>query len=78
VSQRRNIVMPEWGKAMRVLMGKLGMFQSLPGMLVPRQVILLSMLLGSPVGMRGAIVQLGCALVVRVVGSIVITEWTFR
>ena len=69
--------MSEWGKAVRVLMGFLGVFERLPGMLVPGQVILLSMLLGSPVGMRRAIVQFGGALVVLVVGSIVITSGHF-
>jgi hypothetical protein len=77
VSQCRNIVVSEWGKAVRVLMGILGMFQSLPGMLVPGQVVLLSMLLGSPVDMGGAVVQLGSSLVVLIVGSIVIASRHF-
>jgi hypothetical protein len=77
VSERSNFVVRQWGDAVRVLMGILGVFQSLPRVLMPGQVILLSMLPGSPVGMRGAVVQFGGALVVLVMGSIVIASGHF-
>jgi hypothetical protein len=44
-------------------------------MLMPRQVLLLSVvLLGSTMGVRGGVVQFGGALVVLVVGSVVISS----
>jgi hypothetical protein len=72
VSQGGDVGMPKWREAMRLLMGILGILQGLAGMLVPREVILLSMLLGNPMGVRRAIVQFGGALVVHVMRSVVI------
>jgi hypothetical protein len=40
----------------RMLMSFFGVLQRLPGMLVSRQVILLSLLFGHPMGMRRAVV----------------------
>jgi hypothetical protein len=44
------------GSCRSVLMCVLGVLQGLPGMLVPGQVILFSLLLGNTMGMRGLIV----------------------
>jgi hypothetical protein len=56
VSQGSDVVMFERDNAMRMLMRILGMLEGLAGMLVSRQVILLSLLLGNLVSMGGAIV----------------------
>ena len=57
-----------------MLMGVLRVLKSLPRMLVSRLVILFSLLLRNPMGMRGAVVQFGGALMVLVVRSIVISS----
>ena len=57
-----------------MLMSVLGVLQGLPGMLVSREVILLSVLLGDTMGVRGGIVQFGGPLVVLVMGSVVVTS----
>jgi hypothetical protein len=54
--------MPEWGDAMahrdrlRLLVSPLRVLQGLPGMLLSAQVILLSILLGNSMRMRGLVV----------------------
>jgi hypothetical protein len=48
--------------------------QGLPRMFVPSQVILLSVLLGRTMGVRGPVVQFGGLLVVFVMGSVVIAS----
>ena len=49
-----------------MLMSALRVLERLPLMLLARQVILLSLLLGSTMGMRGAILQFICPLVILV------------
>ena len=78
IGEGRDFVVPEGGHAMsgssrlRMLMSVVRVLQSLPGVLVPAQVILLSMLLGDPMGMRRGVVQFGGALVILVMRSVVI------
>jgi len=43
-----------------------GVLEGLPRVLLARQVILLSLLLGSTMGMRGAVLQFICPLVILV------------
>jgi len=62
ISQGRDVIMSECGDAMSsrsplsMRMSVLGVLEGLTGMLVPRQVILLSLLLGNTMGMRGTVV----------------------
>jgi hypothetical protein len=86
MSEGGNVIVPECGDAMSqhgvprrsrlsMLMGFVRLFQSLPWVLVSRQVILLTVvLLGSTMSMRGGVVQFGGSLVVFVVGSVVISS----
>jgi len=60
------------GRRLSVLMSVPRVLERLPGVLVSGQMILLSMLLRHTMGMRGAVVQLGGALVILVMGSVVI------
>ena len=75
--------MPEGGDAMptcnrvRMLVGVLRLFKGLARMLVPAQVIALSMLLGDTMGLRGAVVEFGGSLVVLVVQSVVVARRHF-
>ncbi len=71
MSQRGDIAMPEGSNAVRMLMGILGMLEGLAGLLMPRQVILLTVLLGHAMSMRGVIVQVGGALVALVLRAVV-------
>jgi hypothetical protein len=48
--------------------------KGLPGMLVPGQVILVSLLFGNVMGMRAGVLQFGGTLVVLLMGSAVITR----
>jgi hypothetical protein len=48
--------------------------EGLPGMLVPGQVILVSLLFGNVMGMGACVLQFGGTLVVLVMGSAVITS----
>src|ERR1035438_5110307 len=83
-SQGCDIIVPEGGDAMphrnrlSMLMSLLGVLQRLPRVLLPSQVILLSVLLSNTMHMRGLVVQLGRALVVLVMRSIVIACRHFR
>jgi hypothetical protein len=58
----RDLIVSECGDAMpgrsrlSMPMSVLGVLKRLPGMLVPRQVLLLSVLFGGAMGMRGKIV----------------------
>lgn len=76
----RDVGMPEGGNSMSdgsrlaVLVSFVGMFERLARMLVPAQVILLSVLPGHTVGVGGAVVQFGGSLVVLVVRSVVVTS----
>jgi hypothetical protein len=71
-----NLVVSECGDAMsnrcrpRMLMRILGVFVGLSRMLMPRQVILFSVLLGHTVGMSALIVYFGGSLVVLVMRSL--------
>lgn len=62
ISESRDVLMSERGDAMRggsrlsMLMGVLGVLQGLARMLVWRQVILVIVLLGNAMGVRGVIV----------------------
>jgi hypothetical protein len=62
VSQDSNVIVAESGDAMstrsclRMFVSVLGMLESLLGKLASRQVILLPLLLGDAMGMRGALV----------------------
>jgi len=56
------------------LMSFRGMLEGQPRMFVPSEMILLSMLPGSTMGVRGSIVQLGGLLVVFVMRSVVIAS----
>jgi hypothetical protein len=57
-----DFIMPKWGDAMsagnrlRMPVGLVRVFQRLPGSLLAGRVILFSVLLGDPMGMRGGIV----------------------
>ncbi len=57
-----DFIMPKWGNAMsagnrlRMPVGLMRVFQSLPRSLLAGRVILFSVLLGDPMGMRGGIV----------------------
>ena len=42
--------------SLKIRMSVLGVLEGLPGMLVPRQVILFALLLGNTMGMRGDVV----------------------
>ena len=74
-----DLMLFEWDDAMRshsrlrVLMSLCRVLEGLPCMLVPRQVILFSVLLGDTMGMCGEIVQFGGSLVILIVRSVVIT-----
>jgi hypothetical protein len=58
-----------------MLVSQLGMLQSLPGKLLPGLVILLLMRhRGRPMSMRGSVVQLGRALMIFVMRSVVVTS----
>ena len=50
------------------------MFHGLLGLLVPAQMIVLSMLLRNPMGVRGAVVQLSGPLMVLVVRTVVVSS----
>jgi hypothetical protein len=57
------------------LVGLLGVFESLPGELLPGLVILLVMgHRGAPMSVRGKVVQLGGALMILVMRSVVIAR----
>jgi hypothetical protein len=62
MGQGCDIIVSELDDAMsirsrlRVRVSVLGVLEGLPGMLVPRRVILFALLLGNPMGMRGAVV----------------------
>ena len=62
------------GSRLSMLMGVMRVLQGLPGMLVSREVILLPVLLGDTMGVRGGIVQFGGPLVVLVMRSVVVTS----
>jgi hypothetical protein len=58
-----------------MLVSQLGMLQSLPGELLSGLVILLLMRhRGRPMSVRGAVVQLGRALMILVMRSVVVTS----
>jgi hypothetical protein len=58
-----------------LLVGLLGVFKSLPGELLPRQVILLVMgYRGAPVSVGGKVVQLSGALMILVMRSVVVAS----
>jgi hypothetical protein len=73
---RRDFVMSEGrDHVLCMLMSGLGVLQRLPGMLVPRQVILLpALLVRGAMGMRGDIVKFRRPLVVFVMRSVVIAR----
>src|ERR1035438_9393872 len=83
-SQDGDIIVPEGGDAMphrnrlSMLMGHLGVLQRLPRVLLPRQVILLIVLFGNTMHVRGLVVQFGGSLVVLVVRSVVIACRHFK
>src|ERR1019366_5496545 len=83
-SQDGDIFVPEGGDAMphrnclRMLMSLLGVLQRLPRVLLPRQVILLPVLFGDTMHVRGLVVQFGGPLVVLVVRSVVIARRHFK
>jgi hypothetical protein len=75
-----DFIVSESGHAMSAVrrltirMSVMGLLQGLAGLLVPRQVILLSLLLGDTMGVRGAVMQFGRAWMVLVMGSVVVTS----
>ena len=75
----RDFMVSECGDAMsyrgrlRLPRSFLGVLKGLAGLLFPRQVILLSLHLANPMGMRGPVMQFGCLLVVFVVRPVVIS-----
>src|ERR1035441_1324089 len=77
-SQDGDIFVPEGRDAMphrnclSMLMSLLGVLQRLPRVLLPRQVILLIVLFGNTMHVRGLVVQFGGPLVVFVMRSVVI------
>ena len=54
------------------LVSLFGVFEGLPGVLVPGLMFLLSLLFTGAVGVGGEVVQLGGALMIFVMGSVVI------
>jgi hypothetical protein len=62
------------GRRLGVLMGIVRVLKCLPRKLVPRKVILLSVLLGDAMGMRRHVVQFGGPLMVFVMRSVVVTS----
>ena len=62
------------GSRLRMPMRVQGVLQRLPGLLVSREVILLPILLGDTMGVRGGIVQFGGPLMVLVMRSVVVTS----
>jgi hypothetical protein len=78
ISERCDFVVPKCGDAVTVRrrlsmpMSCLGVLQGSPRMLVACQVILLFLLLGNTVGMRGRVVQFGRPLMILVKGSVVV------
>src|ERR1017187_7900246 len=83
-SQGGDVFVPEGGDAMphrnclSMLMSLLGVLQRLPRVLLPGQVILLSVLLGNTMHVGGLVVQFGGPLVVLVVRSVVIARRHFK
>src|ERR1035441_10190533 len=83
-SQDGDIFVPEGRDAMphrnclRMLMSLLGVLQRLPPLRLPRQVILLIVLFGNTMHVRGLVVQFGGSLVVLVVRSVVIARRHFK
>src|ERR1019366_7141824 len=77
-SQDGDIFVPEGrdamphGNCLSMLMSLLGVLQRLPRVLLPRQVILLIVLFGNTMHVRGLVVQFGGPLVVFVMRSVVI------
>jgi hypothetical protein len=73
---RRDFVMSEGrGPSLGMFMSDLGVLQRLPGMLVPRQMILLpALLVRAAMGVCGDIVKLRRPLMIFVMRSIVITR----
>jgi hypothetical protein len=79
MSQRRNFIMPEGYDAMishrlSHLVSLFRMLEGLPGMLVCGLMLLLSLLFTRAVGVRGEVVQLGGALMIFVMGSVVVAR----
>jgi hypothetical protein len=85
VSQRCDVLVPKDREAVFIhsvavrllgmLVSLLGVFQSLPGTLLPGLMILLLMgFRSAAMGMGGAIVQLGGLLMIFVMGSVVIAS----
>jgi hypothetical protein len=71
--ERRDFIVSECSYAMPARsLGRV--FESLPRSLVPGQVFLFPMLFADPVGMRGAVLQFGGALMVLVMRSVVIAR----
>lgn len=62
------------GSRLNVLMSGQGVLPGLPGMLLSREVILLPVLFGDTMGVRGRIVQFDGPLVFLVMGSVVVTS----
>src|ERR1035438_3795036 len=82
-SQDGDIFVAEGGDAMphrnclRMLMSLLGVLQRLPRVLLPRQVILLIVLFGNTMHVRGLVVQFGGPLVILVMRSVVVARRHF-
>jgi hypothetical protein len=80
MSPRRYVSVAEGGDAVparnpfSMPVGVLRVFEGQTRMLVPAQMIVLSMLLRNPMGVRGAVVQLSGPLMVLVVRSVVISS----
>jgi hypothetical protein len=78
MSECGNAVSDCSSRRLMILTRLSGVLQSLPRMLVSRQIILFSLLLASPMGVRGTVVQFGGFLVVLVMRSVVITSGHLR
>ena len=77
MGQRGNFIMPEGydavtGHRLSHLVGLFRVLERLPGMLVSGLMLLLSLLFTGAVGMGGEVVQLGGALMIFVMGSVVV------
>jgi hypothetical protein len=73
MSEGRDLIVSESG-GLRMPMRLVNVLQGLPRLLVPSQVILLSMLLANTIGVRAGVVQLGGSLMVLVMRSVVISS----
>ena len=79
MGERRNFIMPEGydaltGHRLSHLVSLFRVLQSLPGMLGSGLMLLLSLLFTRAVGVGGEVMQLGGALMIFVMGSVVVAR----